>query len=760
MSHNSISIHNSKVLARQLPAPPQQRLETFSQGTRVSVRALFGSMPVRVKHRAAVFSERSGIDKEWGQLVREIVALLLAWPSEVSVSLHETAAHREARLKSTASADMCARVSRLFTQASLADSTDAASWVPVSASSRHVRIKGCISTTPVATRRSQILSFGIQPILNNHDSNVLYEAVSKAFGSSSFGVVEGEDGDGAWDAERARSRKGLERWPMFYLQIAMLGSDSSAMDVLADSQKPLGDVVDLLNTVCHEFLKKQCLRPRAIEMSSGMAALSTSRKSKRRTRSSTSQSHLSTRPRTSRSSRPSSRSPLAESEPIRPGSPFDDWHRIKVGWATPQGRPGKAQTNTTNRLVGEGGKLLRRPFDDLPTPEPEANRAAVNEATSGEDGADAASDASLAADPGRRPGKIRVLESRPKPQPSEWLEGVLQAWKNPVFETAQTPVPQICDDTPAGPHSGDIGATHRCRDAKDGVNFEAASMNLAGRLSRSALAAAEVIAQVDRKFILVKLPLNPTAETVDANASSALVMLDQHAADERCRLEQLMEDYFQDDPATGLAQPVVEALDRPMVFEASGRETDLLQRYQGHFASWGVLYKVQPATDLCTVRVAGLPPSILERCRSEPRLLIDLVRKEMWTLDDGGIAPARSAARDAGKSWTSRFHGCPAGILELLHSRSCRSKHTPVPTLPHALPHTNSASPQAQSCSTTRCPRTTASSSCGGSRAARCPSSARTAGRAWPHSRTWAPGRTASGGGARAGLGSSGGGGG
>ncbi|POR36416.1 DNA mismatch repair protein [Tolypocladium paradoxum] len=702
VSHNAISIHNSKVLARQLPAPPGQRLETFSQGTRVSVRALFGSMPVRVKYRAAVFSERSGVDKEWGHLVREVVALLLAWPSDVSVSLHETTARREARLKSTANTDMCARVSRLFTQASLADSSDAASWIPVSASSCHVRIKGCISANPVATRRSQIMSLGIQPVFNNHDSNALYEAVNKAFGNSNFGVVEDEDDDGARDAERARPRKGLERWPMFYLQITLLGSDPSTMDdVLTDSQKALGDVVDLLNAVCHGFLKKQCLRPRAAETSE-TAALSTSRKTKRPIRSSTSQSHLSTQPRMSRSSscpssRPSSRGPLAESELIRPESPFDDWHRIKVGWATPQGRPGKAQTRATNRLVGEGGKLMRRPFDDPPTPEPNAIQEAVGRATRGEDDADAASDAragpaDAATEARHRPGKIRVLESRPKPQPSEWLQGVLQSWKNPVFEPAQTSVPQICDEAPVGQHSGDMGTTHGCRDGKDEVNFEAGSMNLRGRLSRSALAGAEVIAQVDRKFILVKLPLNPTAEAVDAKAATALVMLDQHAADERCRLERLMEDYFQCDAATGLAHPVVEALDRPVVFEASGRETDLLQRYREHFASWGVLYTVQPAKTASTVRVTGLPPSILERCRSEPRLLIDLVRKEVWALDDSNTVPARSTARDAGKSWPSRFHGCPAGILELLHSRSCRSEHPhPAP----AVPCTDTASPGA-----------------------------------------------------------------
>lgn len=64
VSQASMSIHNSQVLTRHAPAPPEQRFETFDHGTRVSIRSLFGSMPVRVKHRASMFSERSAVDKE------------------------------------------------------------------------------------------------------------------------------------------------------------------------------------------------------------------------------------------------------------------------------------------------------------------------------------------------------------------------------------------------------------------------------------------------------------------------------------------------------------------------------------------------------------------------------------------------------------------------------------------------------------------------------------------------------------------------
>lgn len=684
MSHGFLSIHNSSVLVRQLPASPEQRLEAFSHGTRVSVCALFGSMPVRVKHQATVFSGRAAIDKEWGLLVREITALLLAWPSEVSVSLVETSSRREIRLKSTANVNAPLRTSRLFTQAALADSEDANSWRPVSASARHIRIKGCISTTPVATRRSQAMSLGIRPILNQ-DNNVLYDAVNDVFQKSSFGVVEEDKVDApGYAGYKAKPRKCLERWPMFYLQILLPSADLIAVDdVLEDSHQILVSILDLLRAVSYEFLKKQKLRPRTIVESTGVAERSATRTAAYAD-SSVRRSLLSTKPQRTRSS---ANGPLTNSA-SRFGSPFDDWNRVKVGWTAPRSkerdvsgserhRPVDLPTDK-HRLIGEGGKLLGIPFQDTQILERVANQNEAPRPIPG-NGADKSLESSFKADDkspdvstkGRQ--RIRALETRTRPQPSEWLQGLLQSWENPVFEAAQAAIPSLYDDGPA------TGAAHACRDNGQ-VVFKTGSMSLAGRLSRSALGDAQVVAQVDCKFILVRLPLGSTSETNDGASSSGLVMIDQHAADERCRLEELLEGFFEKKAGTGRVQPVVETLEKPMVFEASGQEGELLQRYGEHFETWGITYKVQRGPRVgaaCQVRVTGLPPSILERCRSEPRVLIDLLRKEVWALtDDNDISQPRGACHGTGKSWTSRFHGCPSGILELLYSRSCRSKHS------------------------------------------------------------------------------------
>ncbi|RDA94670.1 hypothetical protein CP533_2473 [Ophiocordyceps camponoti-saundersi (nom. inval.)] len=586
LSQSTLAIHNSRVLKRQTPASAEQRLATFDHGTRVSVHALFGSMPVRVKRQASVFSARSAVDKEWARLVHEIVALLLSWPSEVSVSLTETAPRRDLRLKSSSGVDLAIRSSRLFGQASLADADEADSWIPISASSRHARVKGCISTNPVVSRRAQMMSLGVQPILNTHECNFLYEAVNQVFDDSSFGFVENAS---------AKPRKGLERWPMFYLQIMLPNANMSAFNVSNESNRIVEDIVHLLKALSFEFLKKQCLRPRAIDV----------------------------RGRSTRSVATERMRPVSQMPPRK--LLLDEWPHVKVGHVS-------RNVPRTPRLVGEGGKLLGMPFEDGPQQidGPRQTDAETRDEPQSEVG-------------GRR--RLRVLESTTvtKPQPSEWLQAVLKSWKNPVFETAEVAIPSV----------------QACGDV---IRFDAKSVPLEGRLSRSALGSAEVIGQVDCKFILVRLRLRDEGGGGEA---TGLVAIDQHAADERCRLEELFRSYFD---GTG-DDAVSEVLERSIQFEASSREGELLRQYREHFAGWGIVYTVDAHE---RVRVTRLPPSIAERCSSEPRHLIDLMRKEAWALADGVSAP-RKKGKMGGLSWPSRLHGCPSGILELLYSRSCRS---------------------------------------------------------------------------------------
>ncbi|KAK1727742.1 hypothetical protein CaCOL14_001495 [Colletotrichum acutatum] len=749
-SQNSVTIHNSKVLARNIPALPEQRLVTFSHGTRVTVRDLFGTMAVRVKQRAAA-SEKVAVDKEWGRLLHELTALLLAWPSSVALFVRDSVNNNETRFRpnTTPKSDLVARSSRTLTQSGLVDGLDQIVWTSIGASVGKLTIAGCIALKPMATRRAQFISFGVHPVSNEHGTNILYNEVNRVFLNSGFAIEE--DADVRSDSTGVvlphpqgtstkipKPRRGLDRWPMFYFRISSSSRArplvaSSLEDLLEERNHTLANMIDLLKLVCYEFLKKHHFHPHKVTTSlqgtsSGKQREDDSREGRRKG---------SSRSRTvsSTASRSNSATPLS-----RPESPFDLWQRVKIGRTSGGTSKSGASTPLSSevalgltirrtaeqdpdeditkaqpslRYLDESGNVLRKPFDNLmPKSSPKevepGNRSnATSEAAEQyqfctrpsvgvEEGHSISSSAKPDDNDGVR-GHINLLPSssqffKPrdglKPQPpSDRLRGILSKWENPVFQPVDPPVPQL-DGTQGGPNQGLIQSldldTTGC---SEGVHTS--SIKLSGRVSKAALMEAEVVSQVDNKFILVKLgrDLISGGNLPDTQANSVLVLIDQHAADERCRLESLMRDYFYvaNRPKEVLAQ--TEALEKPLQFEFSSKECRLLRKYAHHLRRWGISFNIDESepTDwrhrsrqLPKVDVFSLPPSILERCRSEPKLVADLLRHEIWRAEEDGSPASRPFSFAAGSSsqeidWVSNFHGCPQGILDLLNSRSCRS---------------------------------------------------------------------------------------
>lgn len=683
VSTNSVTMRNSEVLTRQLPCPASQRLD---HGTRVTVADLFGSMPVRAKQRPSP-QDRAVIDKDWSKLICNIVAMLLAWPLATHVYLKNIDTHQDLRLRPSDKADVVSRTLRLLTQASLTDSNNADSWTPVSASSGSIVIKGCICSTPSATRQAQFISLGVRPLVNEFGTDVLYEEINRTFNNSSFGTVDGDEEHSQRPTRsenstgrELRNRKGIERWPLFYLKITGPGIlETDGAEHLNSQASTLAAVVDLVKAICYGYLKKHHFRPRKVQMPPYESVFSTSRSLSRSKRSSKRQTTSS-----SSSSRVGTVTPVEALDPVghRVESPFDGWHRIKVGrTATLSGKRAHEDTCveprdvfSTRRLVGDGGKLLRKPFDES-FPESEETRKETHEETipfikdavflPGPDNVQRSSLNTQEA-----PTQTHGHEEEKLKERSQWLRSVIASWENPVFENTEMPIPQI------GTTEGTT-CKHTHYGGSTNISFDTASMSLSGRVTRRALEEATVLSQVDRKFILVKLPLDVTdAKPRDPGRDkSALIMLDQHAVDERCRLEALMSEYFVQDALTHEVVPVIETLEKPLVFEVTAKEHALLEQHRHHFENWGLIYQT-PHSLGNQVVATSLPPSILERCRLEPRLLIELLRKEIWRIAQERAPFARTAAPTK-TSLISRFYGCPPAILEMLHSRACRSTHRP-----------------------------------------------------------------------------------
>ncbi|KAH8883033.1 putative MLH3 protein [Thozetella sp. PMI_491] len=779
-SHNYLAIHNSKVVARDLPAHPEQMFLAFSSGTRVTVRDLFGFMPVRVKHRAQE-AERVGFSKDFDRLVAEVAALLISWHGAANVSLRDVGTKKTISLRAPASLskhdvqgnlaeDLLCRAPRLLVQASLCDAGDLDSWVAIGASAPGVTIRGCVSRLPVATKRIQFIALGIKPLSNEHRSNVLFEEMNQTFANSSFGIAEeivqvrAEEGLRANESHAVtemRLRKGVDKWPMFFLQVS-LDQPQSGLDwdidaLLDDRHQSLAAVTSLIQAMAHEFLKKYHFQPRPANAFQQLRvqAASTAEESGwdttpssqvRRPRASQQivpRARLSTRARNLRSS--SAALSARDQSERRAGSPFDMWSRVKS--SGPIRPPPKSQETDavaingedldgmqthgdtppssghfapTRRWIDKNGVLFRKPFDvddalhsaNAPADVPEGTAAGdidpntipETDAESTTAWIDPVTKVRFLVD--TRTGFIKqgnnlVAEKRlsfrhPKdrkeaeePETAPWLKDLLSTWKNPVFEPTEPQIERV-PDVYSSLGFGECAGNDRIPGSSTGLTFggagEASSKALWGKISRQGLKLAEVVAQVDEKFILVKVPWEPDrpSEVGQDRTGYLLVLVDQHAADERCRVEELIENYFALDKGTWKAR--TESPGKPLRFDVTKQEGDLLIRFRSHFERWGISYEIfavnyrseQSRKPVVKVDIQSLPPSILERCRAEPRLLIDLLRKEAWSLHDEPRSTISKenevdCGSDSNRDWVSRFHGCPQGILDLINSRSCRS---------------------------------------------------------------------------------------
>lgn len=262
---------------------------------------------------------------------------------------------------------------------------------------------------------------------------------------------------------------------------------------------------------------------------------------------------------------------------------------------------------------------------------------------------------------------------------SSFVMSVLKDFHNPAFKPIIEPsIPQISNSSTTDSDAQAIlhGHKHNCShiDIDKAFNSSIGAGGEIGRLSKEGLRKAEVVNQVDNKFIFIRIR-EATGEV--------LVLVDQHAADERIRIESLLSSYF--DPArpplqfsgkgyptSGLEPGVrVDMLEKPISFEVDINEGQKLRMRQQYFAQWGVCFGIgrskMPGRLLITI--TALASGIVERCKLEPKLIINLIRKEVCVSGDKLAVPRAGADGD----WLERIHNIPQGILDMLNSRACRS---------------------------------------------------------------------------------------
>ncbi|XP_066280539.1 uncharacterized protein [Branchiostoma lanceolatum] len=181
-----------------------------------------------------------------------------------------------------------------------------------------------------------------------------------------------------------------------------------------------------------------------------------------------------------------------------------------------------------------------------------------------------------------------------EPDESDNEESVAQlwdSWENPVFSRTEQSILNVAAGT---------GGTARVRSVMQPYRF-----------SREMLHSIQIIGQVDNKFIACMMK-NSAHNFTTTSVPNLLVLIDQHAAHERVRLEKLHDDLYEPDPGSPHQHLKFSHVIPPLEVPLPAEELRLLQAYKPAFQRLGV----NVSTDnnrTNTAIVSSLPCCVVER---------------------------------------------------------------------------------------------------------------------------------------------------
>ena len=664
-------------------------------------------MPVRVKQRTMGIELVREDERQLEALRKQIIGMLLAWHSPVSVTLKSAESSKKLNIRGKEMPSIGAMdgnntswkpnitlIRSVLSQVGFIEPSYWDTWVKTSARTPWVTIKGAISLHPAPSKQAQFLSIGIRPVNSELGNNILYDEINRLFGLSRFGnqgdVLDTEDNSKARKSKDSRSKKdgftqkqlksggkGVDRWPMFYIRIDMQSTKLCPKDdVDRLGEGTVSSLIKVLGAMITTFLEDNHFSPRA-------------RLDRRRQERSTKSLETGRSPISQPAGAVLQGTGAARSRSLENG--FGTWSRIKVGKGSKasgdspslsshscraKGEPSTAKNMSNNSIcvsrISEASSIAvdypvadsveeqtfewRNPISGATflvnartglviTPRPVSAPSEHSPST-------LYSSRTNLVRGSYQNGRITRSHSNPfiTPKEGSWSSELLKRWENPVFDTTEQCIPQVSFDGPTIETSDVLhGRRHYCSDLDIQKAFTQASTSFSAKISKQSLNTARIISQVDKKFILICV--NDTSNLHDGESAELLVLVDQHAADERIRVEGLLADLK--------ASPTL--LPKPLVLDVQAREHPILSRLAPSFAALGIVYDLSTPIGhaVCKIIVKALPAAIAERCRLEPKVLIDLIRRESWK---------REEEKDA-----LTTHSYPQDLLDMLNSRACRS---------------------------------------------------------------------------------------
>ncbi|CAG8434863.1 760_t:CDS:10 [Diversispora eburnea] len=273
---------------------------------------------------------------------------------------------------------------------------------------------------------------------------------------------------------------------------------------------------------------------------------------------------------------------------------------------------------------------------------------------------------------------------------TSWAKRAFENWRNPVFKCDDVPMPFLENIT-----SNNNKIFH--------LNDLAQSNVLGHRFSKKDVENAEVIGQFDDKFIICKFPCSQNEDQgIDKqDTRHLLVIVDQHAADERIRVEMLLKefccdfDFTKESKESGKPSFLVQAKP-PIKIVLTCREIQVVKRFEKDFNRWGIYFSDKfdgkldtPSTltfisppigslfdiDHIQIYITHLPKMISDRCISDSRVMQEIVRQHLYWLEDTGMVLKSDDGNifdNEDRDWKKMIRKCPRGILDIINSKACR----------------------------------------------------------------------------------------
>jgi len=293
-----------------------------------------------------------------------------------------------------------------------------------------------------------------------------------------------------------------------------------------------------------------------------------------------------------------------------------------------------------------------------------------------------------------------------------WLQQALQT--NETYPLTESKIPTLSLSSTFTNEMQEAGSSghdyHACHSQNESTSryFQIGHTNAESkppsrRFRKDDLSKAQVISQVDRKFIACLIQDDPGTAVFgdddEVTHSRALVLIDQHAADERVRVERFLKELclgflHHGDTINGvktktLSPPVPVLLTRHEALRLA--DSDVFQRA---FEYWGVLFHDLSLLGSHTldggldnnggegyvqVFVRSVPVVVCEKLLIGDELR-ELIKGFLAKLQEDGSTfstasvqkTMRKEANDEPFFWLKALRWCPRELLDLVNSKACR----------------------------------------------------------------------------------------